>query len=263
MQELAWEMYTTQRLAIPFSEFPERVTKHFGLKDDPEQAAFFEQDARTQSYLIRDSAGDYRFAHKSFMEYFVAFKLVGAIDSPNFDIGKAVEIWSARSLSLEIRRFVADMIQYQERLWRLIKFTREKRFKDVEYLGGNAATILCDIGESFSHRDLEASVLVHADFRGQDLTGCNFHRALLNDSFFDGANLTNAKMTRAWLIGSAFREACVVGTSFRGSDLYGADFRETDTTQADFSGASLEAVTSTYPIEVRKNNRADFFDQRG
>ena len=32
MQELAWEMYTSQKLTIPFSEFPERVTEYFGLR---------------------------------------------------------------------------------------------------------------------------------------------------------------------------------------------------------------------------------------
>jgi formylglycine-generating enzyme required for sulfatase activity len=75
IQELAWEMQNTNRLSIPFSEFPSRVTEHFRLKDRPEQAAFFERDIRTQSYLVRDDAGNYRFAHRSIMEYFVARKV--------------------------------------------------------------------------------------------------------------------------------------------------------------------------------------------
>jgi len=39
-------------LSIPFSEFPERVQIHFGVKDDPARAAFLERDIRTQSYLV-------------------------------------------------------------------------------------------------------------------------------------------------------------------------------------------------------------------
>jgi formylglycine-generating enzyme required for sulfatase activity len=75
VQELAWEMQNSNRLTIPFSEFPERVTTHFRLKDDPAKALFFEREIRTQSYLIRDDAGNYKFAHKSMMEFFVARKL--------------------------------------------------------------------------------------------------------------------------------------------------------------------------------------------
>jgi formylglycine-generating enzyme required for sulfatase activity len=76
VQELAWEMQHSQRLSIPFSEFPERVQAHFGVKDDPGRAAFLDRDIRTQSYLVRDPAGNYQFAHKSMMEFFVARKLV-------------------------------------------------------------------------------------------------------------------------------------------------------------------------------------------
>lgn len=75
VQELAWEMQSLQRLSIPWSEFPDRVQLHFGVKDDPARAAFLDRDIRTQSYLVRDGAGNYRFAHKSMMEFFVATKL--------------------------------------------------------------------------------------------------------------------------------------------------------------------------------------------
>jgi len=75
IQELAWEMQNSNRLSVPFSEFPEKVSVYFRLRDDPVKAAFFERDIRTQSYLVRDDAGNYRFAHKSVMEFFVARKL--------------------------------------------------------------------------------------------------------------------------------------------------------------------------------------------
>ena len=86
VQELAWEMQNSGRLSIPFSEFPERVQVHFGVKDDPGRAAFLDRDIRTQSYLVRDEAGNYRFAHKSMMEFFVARKL-----APLLAKGKAPE----------------------------------------------------------------------------------------------------------------------------------------------------------------------------
>src|SRR5207302_3408220 len=76
VQVLAWEMQNTSRLEIPFSQFPALVKQHFQLSEDkPDELAFFARDMQTQSYLIRDNAGNYRFAHKSIMEYFVARKL--------------------------------------------------------------------------------------------------------------------------------------------------------------------------------------------
>jgi formylglycine-generating enzyme required for sulfatase activity len=83
VQELAWEMQHSQRLSIPFSEFPERVQAHFGVKDDPGRAAFLARDIRTQSYLVRDAEGNYRFAHKSMMEFFVARKLAPLLAGGN------------------------------------------------------------------------------------------------------------------------------------------------------------------------------------
>ena len=39
IQELAWEMHESQRLSIPFSEFPQRVTDYLGLKNDPQRGS--------------------------------------------------------------------------------------------------------------------------------------------------------------------------------------------------------------------------------
>ena len=110
VQELAWEMQRTNRLSIPFSEFPARVTEHFRLKDHPEQAAFFDRDIRTQSYLVRDDAGNYRFAHKSMMEYFVARKL-----APLLAEGKAPQCPLTDAIVSFVHHLVAPSYRYERR----------------------------------------------------------------------------------------------------------------------------------------------------
>jgi len=142
VQELAWEMYTSQRLTIHFSEFPERMTKHFGLKDNSERAAFFERDLRTQSYLMRDDTGNYSFAHKSFMEYFVARKLADAISGPSFDFDKAIDTWKAQPLTLEVRDFLLHMIASPTPLWRIIEAIESQSTENAGYLGRNAEWLL-------------------------------------------------------------------------------------------------------------------------
>jgi len=204
VQELAWEMYQTQRPTIPFSEFPERVTMHFGLKDDPERAAFFERDVRTQSYLVRDDAGNYRFAHKSFMEYFVARKMVNAISDPDFDVDKAIEVWKTQPLTPEVRDFLLPMVPDPDLLWRLIEMTRGKTMTDVGYTGGDAATLLQVKGESFANRELDHAVLIGADLTNVDITNANLR----------GADLRHSVLSNVTLVDSDFRNVDLRGAKF-------------------------------------------------
>jgi len=204
MQELAWEMYTSQRLTIPFSEFPGRVTEYFGLKDDPQRAAFFERDVRTQSYLVRDDAGNYRFAHKSFTEYFVARKMSASISESGFDIGSAIEEWKSQPLTPEIREFLKDMVTDPAALWRLIDATRGKSVSEVGCAGGNAATLLSLTGETFAGKDLNYAVLIAADMSNLDLS----------EASLTGANLQHCRFSNVTLVRTDFRAADLRNTQF-------------------------------------------------
>ncbi|MDZ4802136.1 MAG: SUMF1/EgtB/PvdO family nonheme iron enzyme, partial [Bryobacteraceae bacterium] len=110
VEELAWEMQNTNRLTVPWSEFPARVVAHFGLKDDAGKAAFFERDIRTQSYLIRDDDGNYRFAHKSLMEFFVARQL-----SRRLSAGEATECPLTDAIVSFVHYLLAASYRYEQR----------------------------------------------------------------------------------------------------------------------------------------------------
>jgi len=111
VQELAWEMQNTNRLSVPFSEFPEKVGVYFRLKDDPVKAAFFERDIRTQSYLVRDDAGNYRFAHKSMMEFFVARKLARLLSE-----GKGTDCPLTDAIASFAHYLLAGTYRYERRV---------------------------------------------------------------------------------------------------------------------------------------------------
>ena len=111
VQELAWEMQNTNRLTIPFSEFPDRVAAHFGLRDVPGKAEFFERDIRTQSYLVRDDLGNYKFGHKSMMEFFVARKL-----APLLENGEAVECSLTNAVVSFVHHLIAPDYQYPRQI---------------------------------------------------------------------------------------------------------------------------------------------------
>ncbi len=111
VEELAWEMQNAGRLVVPSSEFRERVAEHFRLKEDPQKAAFFERDARTQSYLVRDGAGNYRFAHKPMMEFFVAKRL-----APMLARGEPPECALTNAIVSFVHYLLAPVVKYERRI---------------------------------------------------------------------------------------------------------------------------------------------------
>ena len=105
MQQLALEMHRRGELNIRFSRLPERVQVHFKL-DKARELDHFEHDVRTCSFLNRDPAGNYRFVHKSFQEFFVAQWL-----APRLLDATAPEM----RINEEIRGFVHGLLQ--DALW--------------------------------------------------------------------------------------------------------------------------------------------------
>ena len=75
MVEIAWRMLRKGALLIHFSELAEWVREYFNLSS-PETVDYFAHDIRTCTFLKRDDGGNYSFIHRSFLEYFVAIRIV-------------------------------------------------------------------------------------------------------------------------------------------------------------------------------------------
>jgi predicted NACHT family NTPase len=75
--ELAWEMLSLDQLTLNFRGFPDRLRSMFGLQDkDIDHWCY---DMMGNSLLIRDGEGNYKFAHKSLVEFFVAYKFAAEL----------------------------------------------------------------------------------------------------------------------------------------------------------------------------------------
>lgn len=255
MQELAWEMYQTQRLIIPFSEFPERVTEYFGLRDDPEQSAFFERDVRTQSYLIRDDVGNYRFAHKSFMEYFVARKMASALSNQEHDKEQTVDVWKTNPLTPEVRDFLAFMLINPAPLWQLIEETRGQAMSQIGYAGGNATRVLSTMGNPRfyvqSDFDFSRTILTGADFTGKILTNANFEDTVLASADMTAADLSAANLQRANLRGARLTFARLIDADMRFANLSDVNLREFDQVRDIAFSPDKEAIAIVAANQIR------------
>ncbi|MDX1982868.1 MAG: SUMF1/EgtB/PvdO family nonheme iron enzyme, partial [Bryobacteraceae bacterium] len=109
VEELAWEMQTQQRKSVPFHEFPQRVTARFQLKT-PEEVSYFDRDIRTQTYLHRDDDGNYKFAHFSMQEFFVARRLAAMLAK-----GEGPEVPLTDAIARFVHFLLKDSFVYERR----------------------------------------------------------------------------------------------------------------------------------------------------
>jgi hypothetical protein len=139
MQDLAWEMFRRDTSSVHYSELPRAVQESLDFSRTA-LLYHYEHDVRVQSFLQRDSAGYYSFAHKSFMEFFIAQRLFNDItvdDSSNL---------ATVQTSHETDQFIKDLLlrepEHQETLLRWMNTS------GASVLQVNAAGILAKTGDT-------------------------------------------------------------------------------------------------------------------
>ncbi|MEO0532819.1 MAG: NACHT domain-containing protein [Cyanobacteria bacterium P01_A01_bin.123] len=196
MCELSWEMLSTDRMSINYREFPDRIRKLFGpAVEEQKDLDHWHYDMMGQTMLIRNAEGDYTPAHRSLLEFFVAYKFgseMGVL-APDFDeiSDLSKEKPPVTSLSdfgkIQLTKSVIDLIlpmlsnseEMRNKLLGIILETRNFPSAAKEYIGGNAMTLLLKLNPSaLENIDLSKSRIV-----GADLTTAKLRRTNLSDAW--------------------------------------------------------------------------------
>jgi WD40 repeat protein len=85
--ELSWEMLSTDRMSLNYREFPEHLRRLFGSEvESQKDLDHWHYDMMGQTMLVRNDDGDYSPAHRSLLEFFVAYKFAAELGllSPDF-----------------------------------------------------------------------------------------------------------------------------------------------------------------------------------
>ena len=78
--ELSWEMLSEDKMSLNYRHFPERIRRLFGpLVQEQTDLDHWHYDMMGQTLLIRNADGDYMPAHRSLVEFFVAYKLAAEL----------------------------------------------------------------------------------------------------------------------------------------------------------------------------------------
>jgi predicted NACHT family NTPase len=232
--ELSWEMLSNDEMSLNYKLFPDRIRRLFGVTE--KDLDHWHYDMMAQTMLIRNASGDYTPAHRSLLEFFVAYKFAAELGVLSGDFielaqgqscldGSAIPIdytWSgyfSRQLdnagncvaiptlkgfvseSLEklretfgrevLTKALIDLlvpmldIEKKEAIIKVIEGTRGRSEDEVDYVGGNAATLAVRIDKgALEGRDFGDAVIKGADFTNAYLMRVNFAGVTLRESLF-------------------------------------------------------------------------------
>ncbi|MEG4045878.1 WD40 domain-containing protein [Microcoleus sp. Pol17_C1] len=78
--ELSWEMLSTNQMSLNYRGFPDRIRSLFGsVVQEEKDLDHWHYDMMGQTMLIRNADGDYAPAHRSLLEFFVAYKFAAEL----------------------------------------------------------------------------------------------------------------------------------------------------------------------------------------
>jgi WD40 repeat protein len=241
MCELSWEMLSTDRMSINYREFPDRIRKLFGpAVEEEKDLDHWHYDMMGQTMLIRNAEGDYAPAHRSLLEFFVAYKFAAELGvlAPEFYVAMQLVrnqallsndvrddfTWSSffrfRTIETELG-FISSIVETfkSESIENLCRTVGKQPF--------SRAVIELLIPLLEKSRKTEAKLIqIIKQTRGrqtgevQYLGGNLANIALrLNKTIFEGHDLSESV-----IVGADFSDASLRSTNFRNAVLKKSDF---------------------------------------
>ncbi|WP_207689103.1 pentapeptide repeat-containing protein [Desulfonema limicola] len=203
------------RLALNMFQKGDGHFIHFSEAYEPDQKAFKENSPDNDRIICRDEIltcefldcdpdGNYRFIHRSFMDYFIA------------------EFYFLNILHKNERPVAYSHLEEEVRVF-------------MKLIISSAKTDLK--GLNLSDLDLENVNLYQADLSGADLSRTNLANAVLMN-----ANLQNADLTTASLLKAKLTRVNCTGADLSGADFSEARLRDAILHNARFNGANLHSA---------------------
>ena len=93
--ELSWSMLSTNQMSLNYRLFPDQIRQLFGsVVREEKDLDHWHYDMMGQTMLIRNADGDYTPAHRSLLEFFVAYKFAAELGALSSDFGELAQLQS-------------------------------------------------------------------------------------------------------------------------------------------------------------------------
>jgi WD40 repeat protein/DNA-binding Xre family transcriptional regulator len=247
MCEVSWEMLSTDRSSLNYRDFPLHLGRLFGQKvQESYDLDHWHYDMMRTSILIRDNEGNYTPAHRSLLEFFVAYKFaaeLGLLKDDFIDICRSrkdtqlepsqlytwSEYWQRSSDGHEIPYLTQFKQESLENLgntfgkYPLTLFSQILIDLLTNIISSDSKKLLTFILDSRENRGLEVDFIV-----GNITTVLiNRSRDILKELDLSNTILRGANLQNAYLINSNFKEANldkVIFAKYLGEAVYSATF---------------------------------------
>lgn len=219
--------------------------------------------ARTRSLLNRNAEGQYKFAHMSILEYFLAKKAFDDIefrktmtsdDSDGYELTKTFfEEMCIDYLNAKVKHdSITDMP--------LKLYNRSFEFFQLQNTILEGMEIVeCDfMGCNLQDANLKSAYLNHVNLCKANLKNARLQNAYLEDVKFLSANLVTARLEGAEFTNADFTGANLINANFENANLFEANFKNANIMGACFTGADLRranlAVINLAVANLRRAN---------
>ncbi len=243
----SWSVTQLEQWLIDFLEADRGIASHYtGVKRD-----LLKEDLRTAMFLVREEGGDqFRFAHSSLQEYFLACYLRRALEAGE------VEKWALRGVSDETLDFLGQSLLERSSpgAWAglvLLRDTYQAAASEMAF-----RYVLMAVQRGYPAPPAVEFQLPGADLFGLevdfagpgllDLSGVNLRGARIANSFWRNCRLGRADFRSADAARSEWQGCSLVDANWECGELTAAIFRE-----CDLSGVRFENALKNRTLRVR------------
>ncbi len=238
--ELSWEMLSTDKMSLNYRLFPERIRRLFGAEvQEQKDLDHWHFDMMGQTILIRNSEGDYTPAHRSLLEFFVAYKFAAELGVLASDFTEVAQAQSHLDKTVAPQNYI--WVDYFQR-----QIDEEGKIVPIPALNffvSEDIKVLCD---SFGKAPLAKVVL---DLLLPMLNPAETNRARLVNIIEATGGKTEAEV--GYIGGNAatlllkINKAALEGKNLMRTVLKGADFANASLCNTNFANAYLVDCTFT------------------
>ncbi|MGE0450780.1 MAG: pentapeptide repeat-containing protein, partial [Vicinamibacterales bacterium] len=235
---------------LHYTELESYVRSHLAPHiHTPQQFAEIDNEVRTATFVTRDDAGNYGFAHKSYGEFFLSRHLATEL------LQGRTECLAGPRLSQEIAEFIRWLVNTdterlleqvlvgpysvnvsENALHTLYYCRRSAALADARGGGAERAALRIPLPNSIQ---LNGARLEGAVLEGASLVGANCENAFLQGAVLSGVDLSRGHLRGANLSTTELSRARVDAADISGANCSGIQLGGASAVEADFTSADL------------------------
>lgn len=267
-KELAYELYISDARSLSYKKFPDAIKKYFKNLEKIEDIDYFTHDVQSCSFLTSDRTGEFEFIHRSFMEYFVAERIVNKLaialiqtDEDYQPIKNIDEILGSAYLSMDICLFIVEILEIESS--NLINEAFDFYISINSIARSNLLSIIAkshiNMSDIFIKYKIQTNDISKVDFSHAEFENGKLRSFLFENLHFYSVKIENMVFIDCDFEGTVFKECKLINVSFFGCNFRNSSWVKTSLLDCIFcenleglSDGSINLLNYARKFEVRE-----------